>query len=94
MIREPATPTAFDFSYTVTLDGSTPSYVFAADNDGHLAVPVAPQTPASFPYQVTVFVAKDPTGFDTGYAAVITVRVAWQPFAENWRDYVRILTKY
>ncbi len=94
VIKQPATTTALDFSYNITLDGSTPTYVFAADNDGHLAVPVPPQTAANFPYQVTVFVAKDPAGFDTGYAALVTVRVAWQPFTENTRDFVRILTKY
>lgn len=94
VIKQPATTTALDFSYNITLDGSTASYVFAADNDGHLAVPVPPQTAASFPYQVTVFVAKDPTGFDTGYAALVTVRVAWQPFSTNTRDFVRIFTRY
>ena len=95
VIRQPATLTATDFTYGITLDGSKPPYVFAADNDGHLAVPVPPQTAASFPYQVTVYVANaPPVGFDAGYAALVTVRVAWKPFAQNYRDFVRIITKY
>jgi uncharacterized protein (TIGR02598 family) len=94
VIKQSATTTAQDFSYNVTLDGSTPSYVFSADNDGHLLVPGGGGT-AAYPYEVTVFVDQNPpTGFDTGYAALVTVRVAWQPFAQNMRDFVRVITKY
>ncbi len=94
VIKQSATTTASDFSYNVKLDGSTPSYIFSADNDGHLIVPGAGGT-AAYPYEVTVFVDPNPpAGFDTGYAALVTVRVAWQPFAQNMRDFVRIITKY
>lgn len=90
VINQSGTATALDFSQPINLDGSTPMYVFSADNDGHLVVPTA-----ASPYQVTVFVdATPPSGFDAGYAAVVTVRVAWQPFAENMRDFVRVVTKY
>ena len=93
VIKQSATTTASDFAYNVKLDGSTPTYVFAADNDGHLAVPTAGTV--AYPYEVTVFVdATPPPGFDAGYAALVTVRVAWQPFAQNIRDFVRVVTKY
>lgn len=92
VIKQSATPTALDFSYNVVLDGTTPAYSFAADNDGHLVVPDGTTVP---PYQVTVFVATTPpAGFDAGFAALITVRVAWQPFSQNYRDFVRIISKY
>jgi len=92
VIKQSATQTALDFSYNIALDGSIPSYTFAADNDGHLAVADATK---SYAYQVIVYVANTaPTGFDAGYAALVTVRVAWQPFAQNYRDFVRIITKY
>ncbi len=92
VVKQSATQAALDFSYNVTLDGTTASYTFAADNDGHLAVADATK---AYPYQVTVYVANTaPAGFDTGYAALVTVRVAWQPFAQNYRDFVRIITKY
>src|SRR5213592_4926425 len=38
-IKQSATKTASDFTYNVRLDGTTTSYSFSADNDGHLAVP-------------------------------------------------------
>lgn len=91
-IKQSATLNASDFKYAVKLDGSTPSYIFSADNDGHLVVP---NGTSANPYQVTVFVSNTPPiGFDASYAALVTVRVAWQPFAQNFRDFVRIITKY
>jgi uncharacterized protein (TIGR02598 family) len=95
-IKQSATNTALNFSYNVDLTSNTGNapYTFAADNDGHLAVIDADHPAASFPYQVVLYVAKDPAGFDSGHAALVTVRVAWQPFSENPRDFVRILTNY
>ncbi len=96
VIDQPATTTSRTFSYDVYLNPPPADpYVLAADNDGHLAVPTGSETAASFPYQVTIFVDPNPPpGFDAGYAALVTVRVAWQPFAENQRDFVRILSRY
>ena len=90
-IKQPQTTTAGDFSYNVKLDGSTPTYTFSADNDGHLVVPGG--SPANYTYQVTVLIAPDPPGFAPGYASMVTVRVAWQPFATNIRNFVRIVSK-
>ena len=83
-----------NFSYNIDL-GSPKTYdTLAADNNGNLRALASPTDSVQFPYQVLVKIDPDPTGFDGGYASVVTVRVAWQPFAQNYRDFVRIITKY
>lgn len=89
-IRQPATSTASDFTYNVALNAAA-TYDFAADNDGHLVVPVAG---SNYPFQVTLLIAPDPPGFDVGFATSVTVRIAWQPFAQNVRNFVCIVSKY
>lgn len=92
VIKQSGTQTASDFSYNIVLDGSFSPYIFAADNEGHLVVPDPTKV---YPYQVSVYVANTaPAGFDAGYAALVTVRVAWKPFAQTYRDFVRVITKY
>lgn len=92
-IKQPPTPTASDFNYGIQLTNSY-TYTFAADNDGHLAVPFNGQTAFSFPYQVTVSVSPNLSGFQAGNASQVTVTIAWQPFAQNQREFVRVFTKY
>ena len=99
-IKQAATKTAGDFSYDVNLTNSS-GYTFVADNDGHLVVPGA--SLLNYPYQVSLLIAPNPTGFDTGYASQVTVRVIKPPSA-NWsatptssqtaRDFVRIFSRY
>jgi uncharacterized protein (TIGR02598 family) len=92
VVAEPATTTASDFSYNMRLKGSN-TYTFSADNDGHLAVP-AGNNYSAYPYQVTVSTAPDPAGFASGKASLVTLQVAWQPFSQNSRTFVRIITRY
>ena len=102
-IKQSASTNAADFSYDVVLDGTTSSYAFSADNDGHLVVPSAGSGPMNYPYQIIIMVNAAPTGFDTGYASQITVRVISPPSAnpnqpatasQSVRDFVRIVSKY
>ncbi len=82
------------FSYDVDLSAARAYDTLAADNNGNLvALPNAGDA-SKYPFQVNVRIVPDPTGFDPGYASTVAVRVAWQPFAENYRDFVRIVTKY
>ncbi len=82
------------FSYDVDLSISKTYDTLGADNDGNLvAYGNANQAP-QHPYHITVRIDPNSAGFDPGYATTVTVRVAWQPFAQNFRDFVRIVTKY
>ena len=100
-IKQSATKTATDFSYDVILDGTTPSYTFSADNDGHLVVPTLGLM--NYPYEIIVLINPRPTGFDAGYASTVTVRVISPPSAnpaatpsskQLVRDFMRIISKY
>lgn len=82
------------FSYNLDLSTARIYDTLGADNSGNL-VALASKTDASrYPYQITVRIDPNPPGFDISYASKVTVRIAWQPFAENYRDFVRIVTKY
>jgi uncharacterized protein (TIGR02598 family) len=84
------------FSFNVDLDTAHTYDTLAADNNGNL-VALATNTNADkvkYPYYVTLRVDPGPAGFDVNYATMITVRVAWQPFTQNYRDFVRIISKY
>jgi uncharacterized protein (TIGR02598 family) len=78
------------FSYNIPLDVDKTYAPLGATYDGTL---VANYT-AGLPYQITISTKKSPTGFDSGYACEVSIRVAWQPFAQNFRDFARITTKY
>lgn len=94
-------------SYNVDLTAPQ-TYNFAADNDGNLVrINVDPtQTPSSakafqFPFQVQMMVQPDPTGFDTGCATKVTIRVISPPSAtatlgpnQSVRDFVRIVSRF
>jgi len=78
------------FSYGVPLDRDYIYQPLGADNDGQLVATYQ----AGLPYEITISTNASPTGFDPGYACEITVRVAWEPFSQNYRDFVRIISKY
>jgi hypothetical protein len=78
------------FSYNVPLNRDFTYNPLGATNDGVLVA----NYNNSLPYRVTISTKKSPTGFDTGYACQVTVRVEWRPFGQNYRDYVRIISKY
>lgn len=90
-IKQSGATTASDFSFDVTLDGTTPSYTLAADNDGYLVVP---DPTVTYPYQITLTITPSPTGFDSGFATQISIRIASRPFNQNYRDFVRIISKF
>lgn len=77
------------FSYPVPLNSNN-TYTLGATNDGALVATFG----AGLPYKITLTTNASPTGFDAGYACEVSVRVAWQPFTQNYRDFVRITTKY
>ena len=80
------------FNQPVNLTGGT--YNWGADSDGNLAQSYT----ASLAYKVTVTIAANPatspTPFDSTYSALVTVRVAWQPVNQNYRDFTRVITRY
>lgn len=81
------------FTYQIPLNRDYDYTPLAASNDGTL---VANYT-AGLPYQITIKTRASPTvpaGFDSGYACEVMVRVAWQPFSQNYRDFARIVTRY
>jgi Tfp pilus assembly protein PilV len=79
------------FAYTVLLNRDyTYSPALGASNDGTLAASYS----AGMPYQITISTKASPIGFDTGYACEVSLRVAWQPFSQNYRDFVRVVTRY
>ena len=82
------------FSYDVDLSSANTYDTLGADNNGNLVAFASPGDASQYPYQVNVRIDPNPAGFDTAYASKVTVRVAWQPFAQNYRDFVRIVTKY
>lgn len=82
------------FSYDLDLSKSYTYDTLGADNDGKLVAYSGAADAYKFPYHVIVRVDPDPSGFDPGYASKVTVRVAWQPFSQNYRDFVRIVSKY
>ena len=90
-IPEP-TASPSPFNQPLNLTGGT--YNWGADSDGNLRSNYTP----TLPYQVTVTVtpspATSPTPFNSTYAATVTVRVAWRPVAQNYRDFTRIITRY
>jgi hypothetical protein len=45
-------------------------------------------------YRVTVTFDPAPDHFERGFASKVTLRVAWQPYADNHRDFVRVVTGY
>ena len=75
------------FSYPVNI-GSDTQLTLGANNDGQLVDPYS----ADLPYKITITVKADPVGFDAGYASQITVRV--EPKSQQFRDFVRIVSKY
>lgn len=77
------------FQYNVPLDRDFTYGLLGAENDGTLKANYTNQ-----PYQITLSTKASPPGFDPGYACQVTVRVAWRPFNQNYRDYVRIISKY
>ena len=104
-LRQAATSTASDFTYNIVLTNSS-GYTFSADNDGHLAVPSS--SLLAYPYQVSILINANPTGFEKDAlnqptASEVTIRIITPPSA-NWsttptskqtsRDYVRIISKY
>ena len=82
------------FSYNIDLSKSYTYDTLGADNDGNLVAYGSPTEAAKYPFHVQVRIDPDPVGFDAGYASKLTVRVAWQPFTQSFRDFVRIVTKY
>lgn len=78
------------FQYSVPLNRDFTYNPLGATNEGSL---VANYT-KDLPYQITLTTKQDPNGFDRGFACQVTVRVAWQPVAQNYREYVRIISKY
>lgn len=82
------------FSYDVNLSMAKSYDTIGADNSGNLVAYATAADASKYPYQLNVRIDPDPPGFDSGYASKVTVRVAWQPFAQNHRDFVRIVTKY
>ncbi len=78
--------------YSLHLDRTTTPYVpsLGAANDGTLVGTYS----AGMPYQISISTKTNPTGFDNGYACEVIVRVAWQPFSQNYRNFARIVTKY
>jgi uncharacterized protein (TIGR02598 family) len=82
-------PSPSGFSKVIPLTSNN-TYTLGATNDGTLVDPYA----AGLLYKVTVTTNANPAGFDSGYACQVSVRVAWQPFAQNYRDFVRVTSKY
>src|ERR1700726_2048196 len=78
------------FSYGVPLDRDYTYQPLGADNEGRLQANYSP----GMPYQIILSTVASPAGFDNGYACQVNVRVAWQPFAQNYRDYSRIISRY
>jgi uncharacterized protein (TIGR02598 family) len=86
----PTSTTAVSFSYNVDLS-QTNTYVFYADNDGNLT---AVSNTAGLPYQITLITAPTPSGFTGTYCCQVTLRVAWQPFTQNYRDFSRFVSRF
>lgn len=80
-------PSGVQFPVPLNQDKDYPP--LGASNDGTLSDAYAP----GMPYQITLSTKTTPTGFDPGYACQVSVRVAWQPFNQNYRDYIRIISK-
>jgi uncharacterized protein (TIGR02598 family) len=78
------------FTYAVLLNRDYTYSPVGANNDGTLAASYA----SGMPYQITMSTKATPTGFDNGYACEVSLRVAWQPFSQNYRDFVRVVTRY
>lgn len=81
-------PSGFQFAVPLNQDKDYPP--LGASNDGTLNAAYAP----GMPYQITLSTKTSVAGFDAGYACQVSVRVAWQPFSQNYRDYIRIISKY
>ena len=81
---------ASGFQFPVPLNQDRDYPPLGATNDGTLNAVYQP----GMPYQITLSTKTTPTGFDPGYACQVSVRVAWQPFNQNYRDYIRIISKY
>jgi type II secretory pathway pseudopilin PulG len=82
-----ATPTVLSQNIDLT---ASHTYSLAADNDGNLTASYT----AGLPYKVTVTTTPNPTPFNSNYACQVTVRIAWEPFSQNYRDFVRVVSKY
>jgi type II secretory pathway pseudopilin PulG len=92
-INQPQPSPSPNFVYTVPLNRDYDYAPLGANYDGTLIANYA----AGLPYQVTIKTRASPTvppGFDSGYACEVIVRVAWQPFSQNYRDFARIVTRY
>ena len=75
---------------------TVPTLTLYADNDGKLI-----QDATTAAYKIFIFTNNSPPGFPApppAYANQVTVRVAWPANApaanQNYRDYVRIISKY
>jgi uncharacterized protein (TIGR02598 family) len=82
------------FSYNLNLGSSQTYSTLAADNNGSLIALTNASDAPKYPYNIVLQVSPDPPGFGVGYASIVTVHVAWQPFAKNYRDYARVFSKY
>lgn len=82
------------FSYDVDLSTSTVYDTLGATNDGNLVAFSSAKDAVNYPYQINLTVDPAPSGFAIGTASKVTVRIAWKPFAENRRTFVRVVTKY
>lgn len=88
----PSSITPIDLSSSTTTLGA-PVAVLYADNNGQLS-----ESSAGAAYLVSITTNSSPSGFDSGYANLFTVRIAWPAAAaaanQTYRDYVRIVSKY
>jgi type II secretory pathway pseudopilin PulG len=100
-IKQPST----NFSYDIDLSRNITQKWMSADYDGSLTIvdPSSPTDVFKHPYQVKIFIAPNPSGFDAGYATQVTVQVVTPPSAnpdqtprpdQTVHNYVRIISKY
>jgi type II secretory pathway pseudopilin PulG len=82
-------PSPTPFNYNVNL-ARVYTYTLGADNDGNLKSVYT----KGLPYLITMTTTPDPAGFAKGYACLVSLRIAWPPFAQSYRDFNRIITRY
>lgn len=82
-----------DDSSTTGFNLATPATTtLYADNNGRLIA-----APATAVYAVTIKIEDPPTGFDAGYASLVSVSVGWPAApsaAQTKRNFLRIISKY
>lgn len=100
-IKQPGT----GFSYDLDLSQSITHKWMSADYDGSLVI-VDPSNPADelkHAYQILIAIAPNPSGFDSGYATAVTIRIVTPPSPnpnqspstnQTVRDFTRVITKY